>query len=195
MSDPAPASNTIVADLSPLGLLSGPIRARVMGSPTRLESETAVEFDGVNDGLILGELGSLAGLTTFRVIARIRPARTGAFEQRFLHIQAHGCDDRLLMEIRLLPSGEWYADTYFEYQEERVLLQDPARLHPSDHWATYEVVYDGRTVRHTIDGIDQLSASLAGARLPDLGVISLGVRATMEHPFAGSIGSVAVWSD
>lgn len=194
MSDPVPASDTIIADLSPLGLLSEPLGARVAGSPSRLESELAVEFDGVNDGLIVDELGPLAGLATFRVIARIRPSRTGAFEQRFFHIQAHGCDDRLLMEIRLLPSGEWYADTYFEYQEERVLLQDPARLHPSDHWATYEVVYDGRTVRHTIDGIEELSAPLEGARLPEHGVISLGVRATMEHPFAGSIGSVAVWS-
>jgi hypothetical protein len=57
------------------------------------------------------------------------------------------------------------------------------------------VVYDGRTARQTIDGIEELSAPLAGARLPVRGVIPLGIRATMEHPFAGSIGSVEVWSE
>ena len=146
----------MIVNLAPAELLNYTEGVRVSGSPRSLEHDEGVEFDGASDGIVLGELGPVAGLTAFRVLARIRPSSTGAFEQRFFHIQAHGSDDRLLMEIRLLSSGEWYADTYFEYRAKSVLLQDPSRLHPSDAWATYELAYDGCTLRHTIDGSDHL---------------------------------------
>jgi hypothetical protein len=81
-------------------------RVRVVGSPRVVTSEVgrAVEFDGRGDGLFL-DVNPLAGLERFTIEALFAPAPDGPEEQRFLHVQESGSENRAMMETRILPDG------------------------------------------------------------------------------------------
>lgn len=190
------SSRGLPLDLSPARLLRDrPTGLTVLGAPRAGRDDRrrdAVEFDGSADALIVSGLGPIAGLAAFSVSVRFRPARDGAFEQRFFHIQADGSDDRFLLEIRLAPDGTWCADTFFSFGGRTALLQYPDLRHPADEWATYQASYDGRMLRHAIDGTPEPPQPFPGAALPVEGVVSIGIRATIEYPFRGAISTVTI---
>src|SRR5687767_9287282 len=93
----------------------GGVATAAEGGPTLVDSPwgPAVKFDGVDDGLFIGE-HPLAGASTWTIEALIRPDG-GAFEQRFLHLAETEIPrageplvgTRFLFEIRVV-ENEWY---------------------------------------------------------------------------------------
>ena len=60
----------------------------IIGDPMVIETEIgyAIEFDGIDDGLIVAN-NPVAGATAFTVEIIFKPYSGGGVEQRFLHIQ------------------------------------------------------------------------------------------------------------
>ena len=114
-----------------------------------------VEFDGVDDGLVVAA-NAIAGLPRFTLEVEFRPAAGGAEEQRFVHAQEAGdTENRALVELRMQPDGRWALDTFLRSPAPGLTLLDRAQTHAPDAWHTAALVYDGRTMTHTVDGVRQ----------------------------------------
>jgi hypothetical protein len=184
-------------DYSPHILLrSNTIELSCMGSPKIVYSDSvspqpyeSTSFNGEEDGLFL-HYNPLGSTRCFSVSIMIKPSHDGPFEQRFFHIQDVGSDDRFLMEIRMLKNGKWYADSYFEFQGRSVMLQEPHLLHESCKWHNIKVSYDGTMFTHMIDDTIEASKLFPEAKLPEVGITSIGMRVNRVYPFKGKIGSI-----
>jgi hypothetical protein len=148
-------------------------------------------FDGCSDGLILPCV-PLPGAKSFHIQFDFKPAACGLAEQRLFHIQDDQSDNRVLLEIRLLPGGYWFADSYFQSCRQSVVLQESTFVHPCDTWYSYSLAYDGHVLRHTIDGHLEGAAVLIGGSLPNSGTTSIGIRGNRLWPFCGEISTVIV---
>src|SRR5262245_8515855 len=86
-------------------------KATVVGTPRISDAAggKAVEFDGKS--AIFLDVNPLAGMKQFTAEVIFRPTAGGAKEQRFVHLQEEGSDNRLLFEIRLTDDGKWFLDT------------------------------------------------------------------------------------
>src|SRR5689334_16926475 len=89
-------------------------KTMLVGSPRLIDSaeSKALEFDGKGDGVFL-ESNPLVGLKQFTAEVIFRPYAGGAKEQRFLHFQEEGSDNRLLFEIRVV-DDRWFLDTFIK---------------------------------------------------------------------------------
>ena len=112
--EPAPSSGTWTA-LDRLGehqtTVLGAARDRDeggQGGPVRRQG----------DALFL-DANPLAGLKQFTVEVVFQPQADGPKEQRFLHFQEAGSENRLLFETRLTDDGRWFLDTYRQVRRER----------------------------------------------------------------------------
>ena len=72
---------------------------------------------------------------------------------------------------------------------DKLTLLDPGKTQPTDRWYWAALVYDGKSMRHFVDGNKQLEGSVA---FPPTGPgrISLGVRQNRVHWFKGCIAQV-----
>ena len=147
----------------------------------------AVLFDGVKDGLLI-DANPVAGLQSFTVEAIFRPDMGGSKEQRWLHIQGDTRDDRVLLEIRV-DGKQWFLDTFIKSGESSRALYAEAFKHPLGQWYQVALVFDGTTMRHYVDGKEELSGPLTIAPL-DKGKTSLGVRMNRVYWFKGAISKV-----
>ena len=79
----------------------------VIGAPAVVQTEIgpAVQFNGATDGLLIGR-NPIAGLSRFTLEVLFSPDTDGAEEQRFLHIEEAGAENRALIELRL-NGGRW----------------------------------------------------------------------------------------
>ena len=128
----------------------------VLGSPRVIDSPLgkAVEFDGVNDALLVGA-HPLAGTTTFTWEAIFRPDG-GAREQRWFHLQEDGSDNRMLFEIRVA-GDRWFLDAFaYSNGNEKALINREA-VHPVGQWYHVAAVYDGTTYSNYVNGEQQLA--------------------------------------
>jgi hypothetical protein len=166
----------------------------VLGEPrvVTVPGGRAVEFDGVDDGLVVG-VNPLAGLARFTVEILFEPAVDGAEEQRFLHFEEETTGNRGLIELRLLPGG-WCLDTFLRHQDASLTLIDRALLHPAGRWHTAALVYDGRTMSHYVDGARELSGEVAFKPLGP-GQTSIGVRLNRRSWFKGRIRTIRITAD
>lgn len=167
----------------------------LIGSPEVVTTEigTAIEFDGRQDGLLL-DVNPIAGFGAFTIEVVLQPAADGPEEQRFLHIQESGSEDRALIELRRGADSSWTLDTYLRDGPSGVTLIEPERRHPAARWAAVALVYDGKTMSHFVDGRLEASAPM---RLVPLGAgqVSIGVRQNRVSWFKGRIASIRVTSD
>lgn len=113
-ADPPPTGikQPVVWNLDNLKSIGGhPVT--VVGNPRVIETEQgkAIEFDGHGDALFVAA-NPLAEFKAFTAEVIFRPAAGGPKEQRFLHFQPNGSEDRLLFETRLTPDHRWFLDTY-----------------------------------------------------------------------------------
>lgn len=155
----------------------------------------AVAFDGIRDALVIRR-NPLAGAARFAVEAVFQVAPGGPAEQRLLHVQADGSDDRLLLETRRGdPAGSrWYADTIVSSRGRAVILVDPACLHPAGVWCTLRLAFDGISLSHAVDGQTERSAPCSAAPL-GVGLVVLGMRANGVTPFRGALATVRFFRD
>jgi hypothetical protein len=172
-------------------------RVTVIGSPKVIETERgkAVEFDGRGDALFV-DVNPLAGLKQFTAEVVFRPAAGGPREQRFLHFQPTGTDDRLLFETRLPSEGQWFLDTYLQAGLAKQTLYAETFLHQVGPWYAAAIVVDGKTMRHYVNDQEELSARLpmGEALVAPLGAgaTSIGVRFNKVHWFQGAIREIRI---
>lgn len=164
----------------------------VVGKPRVIETDRgkAIEFDGRGDGLFVAA-NPLAGLKEFTAEVIFRPAADGPKEQRFLHFQPSGSEDRLLFETRLTPDGRWFLDTYLQSGKEKQTLYAEKFPHPLGSWRHAAVVVDGKTMRHYVDGKEELAAEMHLTPLA-AGQTSIGVRFNRVFWYQGAIRQIRV---
>src|SRR6185503_11761719 len=90
----------------------------ILGAPRLVDTPQgkAIEFDGKGDGLFLN-VDPLTGLTEFTAEVIFQPAEGGPKEQRFLHFQENGTENRLLFEIRVIEGNRWFLDAFIKSGE------------------------------------------------------------------------------
>jgi hypothetical protein len=166
-------------------------KVTVIGAPRVIETDAgkAVEFDGRDDGLIVAA-NPLAALKQFTAEVVFRPAAGGPKEQRFLQFQPDGTQDRLLFETRLTPDNQWFLDTHLQSGQGYTLYAEKF-LHPIGPWVCATVVVDGKTMRHFVDGKEELTTDLH--LMPQAaGQTSIGMRFNQVHWFQGAIREIRV---
>ena len=160
----------------------------VMGAPKPLPGAVqAISFDGARDGLLV-PANPLAGCDKFTVEILFYPASGGGEEQRFFHAEDTAAS-RALMELRVLPGGQWCLDSYLRVGKTGLALLDRAKGHPLDRWHWVAMIYDGKTLTGFVNGAKEMEGDIAFPSMKD-GRISLGVRQNKVSWFKGAIREV-----
>lgn len=164
----------------------------VLGDPQIVSADlgNVTAFDGVDDGLFV-EANPLQGLARFTLEILFQPAPGGGEEQRFLHVEDTSEGSRALIELRMRPDSQWALDTFLRSNENRLTLLDRARVHPPGRWHVAALTYDGRTMRHYVNGRLELEGEVAFTPM-DRGRTSIGVRQTRVSWFKGLVHSVRI---
>ncbi len=167
-------------------------RTTILGNPRVVDTSLgkAIEFDGVDDAIFV-DVHPLAGAETFTWEVIFRPDSGGNPEQRFFHLQEQDpktradTQTRLLFETRLI-DGRWCLDTFAFSPSGSKALIDRSLLHSLDEWHHAALVYDGKQMRHYVDGVQELAADV---RLSPQGQghTSLGVRINRVDYYKGAI--------
>lgn len=132
----------------------------VWGAPALVETELgpALRFDGKNDAVLVPK-NPLEGLSRFTLEVLFKPAGGASAEERFVHIQEQGTERRVMVETRVTPDGLFALDTYvLGGGKPGHALLDKTKLHPVDRWHWAALVFDGRVLRHYIDGNEEVVA-------------------------------------
>ena len=162
----------------------------ILGHPHVIDTPLgkAVEFNGVDDGLLIG-IHPLAGAETFTWEAIFRPDGGNA-EQRWFHLEENPAtgadsDNRMLFEIRVI-DGQWCLDAFNKSGAVQKALLNRSHLHPLGAWFHVAAVYDGKEFRSYIDGVQdgaaQIQLSPQGA-----GQTAVGVRINKLFYFKGAV--------
>jgi putative heme-binding domain-containing protein len=161
-------------------------KVTVLGQPRVIDTPQgkAVEFDGVDDGLIV-DSHPLAGAAKFTAEVIFRPAAGGPKEQRFFHLQETGSENRVLFETRL-DGPQWFLDTYVKSATADATLFAQDFKHPLDRWYHAALVVDGRTMRHYVNGKLELEKELA-YQPQAAGQTSIGVRFNRVFWYQGAV--------
>lgn len=179
------SAKPITWKLDSLDKVGGQTAVRI-GHPQIINTSNgeAVLFNGMDDGLVVAQ-NPVAGAAAFTVEAVFRPDTGGAFEQRWFHIQDESNDNRVLLEIRL--TGEqWSLDTFIKSGENKLTLYSENFKHAAGQWYHVALVFDGATMRHFVDGKEELSGPLAIQPLGG-GSTSIGVRMNRVSWFKGAV--------
>jgi hypothetical protein len=165
-------------------------RATVLGHPRVVDTPDgkAVEFDGVDDGLVI-DVHPLAGASTFTWEAIFRPDGGNA-EQRWFHLEenpATGVDgnSRMLFEIRVV-DGRWCLDAFIRSGDSQQTLINRQNLHDLGRWHHVAAVYDGRVFRSYVNGVEDGAAEV---RLSPHGPgrTAVGMRMNKVFYFKGAV--------
>jgi hypothetical protein len=161
-----------------------------LGAPKIVETSRgrALEFDGKQDGLLVSAQ-PLARFETFTVEVIFRPDAEGPKEQRFLHMQESNSENRVLIETRLREDGLWFLDTYIRSGRTDQTLFAEKFTHPVGQWYQAALVFDGREMRHYVNGVEELSSKITFSSLRE-GRTSIGVRINQVHWFKGAIRTI-----
>ena len=168
---------------------------QVLGAPRSIEvsRRNALEFDGQQDGIIV-DVNPLAEVERFTLEVIFRPDAGGPKEQRFVHLQEAGGENRILIETRLTGDNRWFLDTFIRSGETNQTLYAEKFLHPIGEWYQAALVFDGREMRHYVNGSQEMSALIQYQPMKP-GQISLGVRLNRVFWFKGAIRKVRFTHD
>lgn len=159
----------------------------VLGNPQIIATEKgkAVLFDGIDDAIFV-ENNPIAGWREFTIEAVFRPDANGAKEQRWFHIEdMENAESRALLETRLV-GDEWFLDTFIKSGENRSPLYAEDFKHSLGKWFHVALVFDGKEMRHYVDGKLELSGKLEIKPLGK-GRASIGVRQNKVYWFKGAV--------
>jgi hypothetical protein len=163
----------------------------VIGAPALVATEIgpAIQFNGRTDGLLVAR-NPLEGLGRFTIDVLFSPDADGPVEQRFLHLQDASGENRALVELRM-NAGRWALDSFLRHGSAQLTLLDLEKGHAPASWHVSTMTFDGRTLRHYVDGVEQGSGDVAF--LPMVGgQASIGVRQNRVSWFKGRIHTVRV---
>ncbi|MBN1291838.1 MAG: LamG domain-containing protein [Candidatus Latescibacteria bacterium] len=180
-------SNSILWNFDNLATIGGH-NITVVGSPKIIDTPDgkALEFDGEKDAVFF-HAHPLKGVSTFTLEVIFRPDAGGLPEQRFFHLQENDNENRLLIETRLTEDNQWYLDTFLKSDETDQTLVDKTQTHPVGKWYSATLVFDGREMRHYVNGVKELSADIVSFTPPKEGKTSAGVRINKVYWFKGAI--------
>jgi hypothetical protein len=158
----------------------------IIGHPRLVDDQggRAVSFDGVGDGIQI-DVNPLAGAQAFTVEAVFRPEAGGLKEQRWLHIQENNTENRILLETRLV-DDQWFLDTYIRSGDNNRTLFAENFKHPIGPWYHVALVFDGKEMRHYVDGRQEMSGPLTVSPLT-AGKTTIGVRMNRVYWFKGAV--------
>jgi hypothetical protein len=161
----------------------------VLGAPKVISAPggKAVEFDGVKDGLIVDSF-PLAGVGSFTLEVVFCPYADGPAEQRFFHLQENEGNNRILLETRIIDGNKWSLDSFIQSNETNQTLLDKTITHPTGAWYNATLVFDGKEMRHYINGVKELSAEIKAFTPYIGGKTSVGMRMNKVFWFKGAIG-------
>jgi hypothetical protein len=184
------ALRTIDWEFTKLDMVGGH-RTTIAGAPrlTDTSNGKAVEFDG-HSGLFL-DVNPLAALKQFTAEVVFRPDARGAKEQRFLHFQEDGSENRLLFEIRLTENNRWFLDTFIKSGEGNYTLFADKFPHAIGMFCHAAVVMDGTLMRHYVNGALEMETPIQFTPQTD-GRTSIGVRINRVSWFSGAVRRVRV---
>jgi len=184
------ASRTIGWDFTRLDRI-GEHKTTLVGSPVFKEApaQKAVEFDG-KSGIFL-DVNPLAGMKQFTAEVVFQPYAAGNKEQRFLHFQETGSDNRLLFEIRLTGDGHWFLDSFIKSGQGNYTLYAERSPHPIGAWYHAAVVMDGSTMRHYVNGTEELSTPITFSPQKE-GRTSIGVRINQVSWYKGAVRQIRI---
>ena len=166
--------------------LIGASPTSVIGDPHVIKTAAgkSVLFDGVDDGIVVNK-NPIVGTSVFTIEAVFRPDASGGKEQRWFHIQQDTIDNRVLLETRL-DGDQWFLDTFIKSGENSRTLYAETFRHPVGEWYHVALVFDGSTMRHYVDGKEELSGPLIISPMGE-GSTSIGVRMNRVFWFKGAI--------
>ncbi|MEX2574717.1 MAG: LamG domain-containing protein [Balneolaceae bacterium] len=174
----------------------GGYQTGILGKPVVRSGPEAnsLYFNGVDDGVIL-PVNPVAGWDRFTVEVLFKPVPDGLDEQRFVHFQDTS-GNRGLIETRLTPDGNWYLDTYLynSSSDSGHTLADPEKIHPVGQWFWAALVYDGRSMSHYVNGIEEQKGEIGFGPM-EPGEISIGVRLNQVHWFKGAIQEIRFYPE
>lgn len=159
----------------------------IVGAPKVKKTKIgkAVCFNGESDGLFF-DVNPIAGMATMTVEVLFQPALGGAAEQRFVHMEETSPESyRAMVETRLVGS-DFYLDTFLKSPAGNKTLVNAKATHALDAWYWAALVYDGTTMRHYINGVEDASDMVAFSALGP-GKAALGVRLNKVSWFKGCI--------
>ncbi len=182
-----PAYQSTVWNIDNLKDIGGHVPV-VEGEPVVIDAPggKALLFDGVDDGVEIG-VHPLEGAEVFTLEVIFRPDEGGNAEQRFFHMQEDGGNSRILVETRLPGDGTWCLDTFMKSGDANRTLKDVTKLHPLGEWYNATLVFDGKVMRHYVNGVEEISGTMASFSPPKAGNTSAGVRLNRVHWFKGAI--------
>ncbi|WP_018479484.1 LamG-like jellyroll fold domain-containing protein [Pontibacter roseus] len=154
--------------------------------------EKAIEFDGLNDGLLL-DVNPIAGAEAFEIEVTFKPyaAFPNNVEQRFLHIQEpDNPERRILIELRLNDREQWYADFFIRTEHASLTLIDSTKTHPVNEWATIKLTYQDGQLKGFVNGVEEVSGEIAYLPISAAAKTSIGTRMDQRSWFKGAIKSV-----
>jgi hypothetical protein len=160
-------------------------KPKLIGAPP----EQALEFDGAS--AIFLDTNPLAGLKQFTAEVIFRPDAGGPKEQRFIHFQENGSENRLLFEIRLTDGDRWFLDTFIKSGSGNHTLFAEKFPHQLGPWYHAAVVMDGQTMRHYVNGAEEMSTPITFAPQGP-GQTSLGVRINKVSWYQGALRQLRI---
>jgi hypothetical protein len=186
------AGQLVVWECNVADLLSGKADIIVTGEPKIVAAPygNSVWFDGAADSIHLKE-NPVKGLDSFTIEILIKPDFKGPAEQRFLHIgEING--DRVLVETRVTPEGQWYLDTYIQSGQSQKTLIDPGFMHPIGKWYHVALTLDDQgRMKNYINGKFEIEGWVDFTRL-NSGEMSVGVRRNKVSWYKGTICKIRI---
>jgi hypothetical protein len=165
-------------------------------SPQVIDSEEygkVTWFDGIDDGLLV-ESNPLDGATNLAIEVIFKPDSSWPAneEQRFIHIQDPANNDRrILIELRLTDDHQWYLDTYIKSEVSSKALKLETALHPVGQWYHAALVYDNRSMKHFVNGIEEISGEVDYLPITNA-FTSIGTRMDQRSWFKGCIAILKI---
>ncbi len=187
-------SSSIIWNLENVSSIGG-YPVTLAGNPIVREFDLgkAVEFDGIDDGLIVQGC-PLNGSTSFTMEIVCKPYESfpNNVEQRFLHVQNPGRGNRrALIELRLTDANTWFVDTHIRADSAALTLLAKHLPHPLGPWYHIALAYENGVGTHYVNGVEEMSG-----RVPYIPVenahVSIGMRMNKVWYFKGAIRSVGM---
>lgn len=184
-----PPREWLVSNLTRIG--GHPVEVLGAPAPVATPDGTVLEFDGVDDGLIVDH-NILEGFSAFTLAVDFAPAVGGPEEQRFVHAEERATGNRALVELRMVGAEAFALDTFLKFGDASLTLLDRARTHPAGRWHRAALTFDGTTMAHYVDGRPDGRGGVAFKAL-GAGRTGIGVRQNRVSFFKGQIRRVIAW--
>ena len=174
-------------------------KVEVFGNPKVVKTERgkAVEFDGIDDRLLVdyNPIGDAKEFTV-EVIFKAYPAFEVSNQPRFIHIQDPNdtLEKRVMVELRLTQSNQWYLDGYLLTDAGERTLQNRKLTHPIGDWYHAAVTYKDNTFTTYVNSIQEVSGTISFNKvlINKTGKVSLGGRMNEINYYCGLIKKLKI---